>query len=41
VLESEWGRLDRFEGSEYQRVSAEVQLDTGQVVEAYVYQLRR
>jgi len=41
ALETEWDRLDRFEGSEYQRVMAKVRLDTGLVVEAYVYQLRR
>jgi gamma-glutamylcyclotransferase (GGCT)/AIG2-like uncharacterized protein YtfP len=41
ALDREWDRLDQFEGSQYQRVLAKVQLDGGQVVEAYVYQLKR
>jgi gamma-glutamylcyclotransferase (GGCT)/AIG2-like uncharacterized protein YtfP len=41
ALHSEWSRLDEFEGKQYDRVLANVQLDSGQVVEAYLYQLKR
>ena len=41
ALDSEWDRLDEFEGRQYQRILARVQLDGGQVVEAYLYQLKR
>jgi gamma-glutamylcyclotransferase (GGCT)/AIG2-like uncharacterized protein YtfP len=41
ALHSEWNRLDAFEGAEYERVLAKVQLDGGHVVEAYLYQLKR
>jgi gamma-glutamylcyclotransferase (GGCT)/AIG2-like uncharacterized protein YtfP len=40
ALDREWNRLDEFEGMQYQRVLAKVQLESGESVEAYVYQLR-
>ncbi len=41
ALESEWKRLDEFEGDQYERVATQAQLEDGQVVKAYVYQLRQ
>jgi gamma-glutamylcyclotransferase (GGCT)/AIG2-like uncharacterized protein YtfP len=41
VLDLEWARLDQFEGTQYQRVLAQIELESGQSVEAYVYQLKR
>ena len=41
TLASEWERLDRFEGDEYERTTANAVLDDGQSVVACVYQLRR
>lgn len=41
VLGSEWGRLDEFEGDQYQRVTTQAHLDNGQVVQVHVYQLRQ
>jgi gamma-glutamylcyclotransferase (GGCT)/AIG2-like uncharacterized protein YtfP len=41
ALGNEWERLDEFEGDSYQRVSTQAQLEDGQVVQAYVYQLRQ
>lgn len=41
ALGGEWERLDRFEGDQYQRVATQAQLEDGQVVQVYVYQLRR
>ena len=41
ALQSEWERLDKFEGSQYECVVAQVQLQSGSVVEAFVYQLKR
>jgi gamma-glutamylcyclotransferase (GGCT)/AIG2-like uncharacterized protein YtfP len=38
-LEYELVRLDEFEGVQYQRVATQAQLDDGQVVQVYVYQL--
>ena len=38
-LANHWDRLDRFEGSEYLRVVADVRLDDGQLVPACVYVL--
>lgn len=38
-LANHWGRLDDFEGSEYRRVVADVELDDGRVVPAYIYVL--
>ncbi len=40
ALAGEWERLDRFEGDEYERVSAKAWLKDGQTVATYVYQLR-
>jgi gamma-glutamylcyclotransferase (GGCT)/AIG2-like uncharacterized protein YtfP len=40
ALDREWGRLDEFEGIQYQRVLARVELEDGETVEAYVYQLK-
>ena len=40
ALESEWQRLDEFEGSEYQRVQCDVLLDDGQLERAFVYVVR-
>ena len=42
VFESEdlpacWDRLDAFEGDEYQRIAARVQLDDGDIVDAMIY----
>lgn len=39
ALENEWERLDEFEGVQYQRVAARAQLEDGQVVQVYVYQV--
>ncbi len=41
ALEGEWKRLDEFEGDQYERTATQAQLEDGQVVEAYVYQLRQ
>lgn len=46
VLSSEslvehWGRLDAFEGDGYQRVLVPARLDSGEMVETYVYALNR
>lgn len=35
-----WGRLDEFEGEEYERVLTAVRLKDGKTVDAYIYQLR-
>ncbi|WP_211253317.1 gamma-glutamylcyclotransferase family protein [Rheinheimera texasensis] len=40
-LQHEWQRLDEFEGEQYQRVVTKASLEDGQLVEVYVYQLRR
>lgn len=40
-LSQEWARLDEFEGVGYQRVLAQVELETGSLVQAFVYQLKR
>jgi gamma-glutamylcyclotransferase (GGCT)/AIG2-like uncharacterized protein YtfP len=40
-LSQEWERLDLFEGTAYRRVVAPVHLESGLVVEAFVYQLNR
>ena len=39
-LPEHWASLDEFEGAEYQRVLTSVTLDSGDVVQAYVYALR-
>jgi gamma-glutamylcyclotransferase (GGCT)/AIG2-like uncharacterized protein YtfP len=39
ALQNEWERLDKFEGVQYQRIATIAQLEDGQVVEVYVYQL--
>lgn len=41
ALTKEWERLDDFEGGEYERVVAEVELEGGQVAPAFLYQLKR
>ncbi len=41
ALENEWARLDAFEGEQYERVAVPVELEDGEVVQAFVYQLRR
>ena len=41
ALANEWARLDEFEGGQYERVATQVQLEDGQVVQAFVYQLKR
>ena len=41
ALTNEWERLDEFEGPQYERVVAEVELEAGQVVPAFIYQLKR
>ena len=38
-LNTLWNSLDKFEGSEYQRVLTEVTLENGQIQIAYVYAL--
>ncbi|MDO4251079.1 MAG: gamma-glutamylcyclotransferase family protein [Moraxella sp.] len=38
-LSAHWDRLDAFEGDGYERVLIKVQLDTGEVLEAFVYAL--
>lgn len=40
ALDQHWARLDAFEGEGYVRVLANVRLDDGRRVEAYVYALR-
>ncbi len=40
-LASRWSDLDAFEGAEYERVTAEVTLDDGSRLRAWVYVLRR
>ena len=41
ALTNEWKRLDEFEGDQYERVLAQIELDCGQVVQAFIYQLKR
>jgi gamma-glutamylcyclotransferase (GGCT)/AIG2-like uncharacterized protein YtfP/GNAT superfamily N-acetyltransferase len=41
ALANEWARLDEFEGSQYERVTTPVRLEDGQIVQAFVYQLKR
>ena len=40
-LSQEWRRLDAFEGVGYERVLAQVELESGYLVQAFVYQLNR
>lgn len=40
ALPKHWTELDEFEGEEYQRIPAQVRLEDGTVVEAWVYGLR-
>ena len=40
-LAEHWERLDAFEGEAYERLVAEVLLENGQSVEAYIYALKR
>ena len=37
ALDSEWARLDAFEGDGHQRVLAPVELSSGEVVDASLY----
>lgn len=39
-LESEWAKIDKFEGEDYQRVTTNVKLISGKQVEVQVYALR-
>lgn len=39
-LAGSWDELDRFEGEEYRRVRARVELADGGEVEAFIYELR-
>ena len=39
-LQSLWAYLDEFEGDQYQRVTSQVVLRSGETVEAFVYVLR-
>jgi gamma-glutamylcyclotransferase (GGCT)/AIG2-like uncharacterized protein YtfP len=41
ALGGEWARLDAFEGEQYERVLAPVQLAGGDTVQAHLYQLKR
>lgn len=41
VLQQHWGRLDEFEGEEYQRVEIDVTTESGELVQAYVYALNQ
>lgn len=38
-LSDHWDKIDRYEGSNYERVITEVKLEDGSVVEAYIYEL--
>ncbi|KAF7785833.1 hypothetical protein PRUB_a0226 [Pseudoalteromonas rubra] len=38
-LDAHWQRLDEFEGEHYKRVIAQVRLDNGEIISAYVYTL--
>lgn len=38
-LATNWQMLDEFEGVEYQRILTDVQLENGQLMQAYVYAL--
>jgi len=38
-LEKHWKILDDFEGSEYRRVVASAKIESGELVEVYVYEL--
>jgi gamma-glutamylcyclotransferase (GGCT)/AIG2-like uncharacterized protein YtfP len=40
-LSQEWARLDEFEGDGYERVLVQVELETGGLVQAHIYQLKR
>ena len=40
-LQCEWARLDDFEGSQYERVVARVQIEDGTIVDAFIYQLKK
>ena len=40
TLWREWARLDEFEGGQYERVEARVQLENGQFAQAFTYQLK-
>ena len=37
ALEKHWLRIDAFEGEQYQRVLADVQLESGERVSAWIY----
>lgn len=38
-LSIHWHRLDAFEGAQYTRVLTDVELDSGAIIQAYVYTL--
>ncbi|MEM7084205.1 MAG: gamma-glutamylcyclotransferase family protein [Pseudomonadota bacterium] len=40
LLHTKWSMLDAFEGDAYRRESVAVTLETGEIVDAYVYALR-
>ena len=39
-LSNHWSRLDKYEGSSYERVMTKVTLDNGKTVDAYIYELK-
>ncbi|MCI1033777.1 gamma-glutamylcyclotransferase family protein [Raoultella terrigena] len=39
-LQNHWQLLDEFEGSEYERVTVEVTISSGQTVKSYIYMLK-
>lgn len=40
-LDQHWDRLDEFEGFQYERVQVEIQLETGEKLEAWTYQMNQ
>ena len=40
-LDKHWHELDDFEGEEYKRVIAEVQVDDHKLIEAHIYVLKK
>lgn len=39
-LSNHWDDIDRFEGNDYRRVKTNVELEDGQIVEAYIYEFK-
>ncbi|TKB04263.1 gamma-glutamylcyclotransferase [Alteromonas portus] len=39
-LAKNWAMLDDFEGDQYERVIVPVKLDSGDIVDAYIYQIK-